>query len=528
MKKQLALLLVIVLLLNALLALVSCQKDTPPEKPDNGENIDAGKDEGGEKEEGKSEVRISIDYLPNEKYGTEDAPAQFHIFNWTCGTITEAGTGWIPWEEADVERLDGSNLGEAVFNRNAAIEEKYGLEITSEYGFFGVSPDYMSFVRADSQNGDGAYQLLISRTFNLVNLLREDHLYDMNLQEKYLHTDQPWWVQDSVTSYTLGNSLYAACTEMLMRDKGAAAALCYNKELAKDYADLPDFYELVEKNSWTMEALIEACDLVDADIAGGWGMNSADDIYGMFGYNDQYLFYNAFGYKFAHINEDGYVEYDFAQSSDDGTIALLQEIFTNILYADWYFNISVRKDVVDGDKIFTKGNALFSSGLLKRAATEFNSMKDEFGILPYPLFNELQENYSSLVYPHYDSVVGIPKATTVAHGKGAEFSAVILEALSWESYYGVSPVFYEEILYARAAKDKKDVDMIKLIMDTRSYDPGQYYDVSGGGIHGSNGYGSLTSDGSSDIASVFEQYGDVSMEMIQKINNLVDGKGYND
>ncbi len=125
-----------------------------------------------------------------------------------------------------------------------------------------------------------------------------------------------------------------------------------------------------------------------------------------------------------------------------------------------------------------------------------------------------------------DSFLYIPKS--VLSTAGAEYSAVILEALSWESYYRVSPVFYDEILYARAAKDTEDKDMLQLIMETRSYDPGLYYDVYLSGLHGGDGFFTLSATGSTDVVSKFKTYGDNAVEAMNRINQLVDGNGYND
>ncbi len=528
MKKYLSLLLAVLMLLSALVLMVACAEETPG----NNDNNPGGPSTPGTPNTpegpsipGKDEPRKPIDYLPSEKFGTEGEPQQFNILNWTCGTDTSAGTQWMPWEEADVLALDGDRLGEAVFNRNAAIEDMYNVEITSEVGAFGVTPDYNAALVSDAQNSEGRYQLYICRTLNIIFLLRNEYLQDMNEYEQYLHTDEPWWVKDSVTSYTVGDGLYAACTEMLLRDKGATATMFYNKILKKDYEDLPDFYSLVNNMEWTMEAMIEAADLVDSDVGGGVGMDSIDDIYGMTGADDPiYYLYNSFGNKWAHINEDGMVQYDFSQDEDGKTVTTLQKIYEEIMYADWYFNDFVNSGMLEeGQYLFADGHALFYSGMMKHSVTRMSNMQQEYGILPHPMYNELQEDYSALVWMHHDSFVAIPKAAVVT--TGADLSAVILEALSWESYYSVSPVFYKEILYARAAKDTPDVDMVKRILNSRSYDPGLYYD-GGSHLHGSEGYLRLTGSRSSDVVSIFASFGDAALEYMDKINNLVRGEDY--
>ena len=102
-------------------------------------------------------------------------------------------------------------------------------------------------------------------------------------------------------------------------------------------------------------------------------------------------------------------------------------------------------------------------------------------------------------------------------------SAVILEALSWESYYSVYPVFYETLLLNRAAKDQQSKEMLKIIFATRSYDPGQYWD-STSGLHGGSGLLRLSETGNANIASIWATHADKVQESIDRINNWIADK----
>ncbi len=519
MKKVLSLILAMLMILTALFTLVACQEENPgvpgTDKPGTGTpgTNNPGGDEPGEEE------RLPIDYLPSEPYGSEGEPETFHILQWTVANQVEPGSDWLPWEEGDVEVQDGNTLGEAVFNRNAIIEQMYNIEITTEYGNLDTTPNYSTMVQQDLTNGGGTYDLMTARALQLTGALEQEWLYDMNKQEQYLHTDSPWWVADSVVSYTLGEHLYAACTEMLLRDKGATATLFYNKELAKDFSDeLPDFYALVNSGEWTMDAMIEAADTVAHDESGNDMLDSNLDVWGMqCGDDTSFYLFNSCGYKYAHIDEDGTIVFDFGMDEDDNGFAVMQDIFDDVMYADWYLNtyLPEGKAIADGKNMFSDGNVFFKQGMLKEPATQLKEMKIEYGILPEPKLNVLQDNYSSLVWMHHDSVVAIP-----AGAKDKAYSAVVLEALSWESYYSVSTVFYEEILYARAAKDTPDKEMIQKILATRSYDPGQYWSFSSQ-VKLMDKILRSTATGDSNVASIWGEEDDAVLAQIQKINDLV-------
>ena len=145
-------------------------------------------------------------------------------------------------------------------------------------------------------------------------------------------------------------------------------------------------------------------------------------------------------------------------------------------------------------------------------------MPDLYGILPHPKIDVDQEEYSSLVWEHHDSILGIPE-----YAADKEMCAVILEALSWESYYTVYPMFYETILLSRAAKDSESKAMLQIILDTRSYDPGLYWD-NASGLHGNDGLLRLSKTGSSDIASKWATYSDTIEENVQEVNNWIADK----
>jgi predicted small lipoprotein YifL len=508
MKKILSLLMVIVMFLSAI-ALASCGNTGSTQGPNtdkpNGDTT--------------TEERIPLD-LPDANYAVSGEATIYNILEWACGGQNEPTPGgWIPWEEGDVDTLDGDMLGKAVFDRNAWVEQEYGVEITKEYASVEVAPTFITRLRNNMDTGDDLYQLVTMRSRNLISFVQEELLFDMNTyKDTILHTDQPWWVQSSVEAYTLGSHLYAACTEFLLRDKGATAALYFNQQIVKDYQDeLPNFFQLVDDKEWTFEQMIDACEVVSGDMDGDDEMASPNDMWGIVGGDDPVFFlYAATGNRFAHIDDAGYLEYDFGYNGD--TVIIMQEIFEDVMYADWYLNAALAEDQeiiskTEGD-VFKDGYSLFSGSMVK-GVTHLSDMQSIYGILPYPMYNDDQERYYSLVWIHHDSTVAIP-----AHAKNTEMCATILEALSWESYYSVYPTFYETILLDRAAKDEDSRRMLEIIFNTRLYDPGQYWDTVTGLQH-SEGLLRLTSTGNADIASVWGRFESKVRDCVDTINAMV-------
>ena len=517
MKKLLTLLMAVLLVLTAtmtMLVLVSCSDDSSDDRKPNGPDVPGESDK-------PTEERIPLD-LPEKNYETGEGKTTFNMLQWTVANQTTPGEHWMPWEEGDVEEEDGDMLGGAVFRRNAWVEENFGVEITTEYASLDIAPSFTQRVITNASTSANEFQLMTLRTYDIFTLIQENMYLDMNQYAgTILHTDQPWWVQDSIDSFTLGSHLYVASSEMLLRDKGSTAALYFNQELAKDYAEeLPNFFEIAENKEWTFEAMLDACEVVASSADGDQEMNSSEDIWGCFGGDDPtFLLFNGMGFKFAHVDDFGYIEYDYGKGD---SLVVMQDIFEKFMFAEWYLNAGVNgKDILgEGEEPFVNGQVLFKSGMVKDTTTTLRQMKELYGILPHPMLDDNQENYSSLVWVHHDSVVGIP-----AHVNDPEMSAVILEALSWESYYSVYPVFYDTILLSRAAKDEESKRMLELIFDSRSYDPGQYYDTgtSASGLQGDDGLLRLAHKGTADIAGMWAGFKPLVDANIEQVNKWVAG-----
>ena len=455
-------------LLMMAMMLVACGNETP-EQPDQPETPDVPSTP--TEPETPADTRIPLD-MPERYYGrTNGDKESFHMLEWTANNWFEAGNVWLPWHEGDTSEEAEDLLGAAVFARNAYVEEQYGVEITQEYVEVNDGK-HLSRLRLDNTTSGNEIQLVTMRSLEAWSYVESGLLYDMNTYAgEILHTDQPWWVQDAVESYTLGDSLYLCSTEMLLRDKGATALMFFNPTLAADYG-LGNLYDLMDNGDWTFEAMISASDVVASDRDGDDLINTRQDIWGITGADDTifYLFAGA-DKKFAHIDEEGYLAYDFGNKD---TILVMEEIFEEVMYAEWYQNGYVNPLPGEGG-MFGDGLALFDFALLKAADIGMRDVEFDYGVLPIPKYDDDQDDYRSLVWVHHDCVLGIPSATF-----DPEMASVILEALSYESYYTLTPVLYDTLLYGRLSKTEDARRGYETVVANRVYDPGQYWEGKAG------------------------------------------------
>ncbi len=152
--------------------------------------------------------------------------------------------------------------------------------------------------------------------------------------------------------------------------------------------------------------------------------------------------------------------------------------------------------------------------MVKNSYLDLREMETEYGILPAPKYSTDQDDYSSLVWVHHDCVVGIPSANF-----DPEMCAIILEALSYEGYYTVTPVLYETLLFNRMAKSAEARSSLETIFATRVYDPGQYW------VGDQSFTGKLlrhTATGTTGIASLWDSYDEMVYEQIEKVNTFIE------
>ena len=493
--RLLACLLVVVMTLSMALSMTSCANEQPDDKApvDDTDNAD-------EQPEEPENARIPTD-LPESNFNG----ATFTILEWTVDDQQTPNTRWMPWEEADVDDTNGDLINDSVYNRNAAVEEQYGVVISKVYASVNnVGLDYMTTVRSMNTTGDDSYQLLTLRSVNIGTLTLENMMHNI-ADSQYINLEKPWWNQDSVTSLSLGGNIYWASSELLLRDKGATACIFYNGRIAEDNG-FDNLYELAQDGEWTMEELVSTATIAATE--NGDNVWNENDIWGAVCGDDtvNYL-YNGAGLKFATITEDGYLEYNFGS---DKQISTLKSIFDEVMYAEFYANTFSNPNAKNVK--FGNDNVLYHFGMIKDVTTH-RQMETNYGILPIPKYDEAQETYSSLVWMHHDTILGIPATV-----KNTDMAEIVLEALSAESYYTVYRDFYDTVIMGRSARDQQSKEMLQIIFDTRSFDPGLIWDNTpfAGKIL------RLSATGTSDIASLWASYKDAIDDRVTELNEKID------
>ena len=418
--------------------------------------------------------------------------------------------GYVPWDEicpsTGMEASPGDLVGDMIYDRTAWLEENYGIVMGCEYLAHG--PNFVTRVRTMVETTSQDYQMVDYFAFGAQKLMGQDYFLNMSDIE-YIDFDDPWWVDSAVEALSLGNYVEFCASDMLLLDKGATTLVYYNIGMAEDLG-ITDLYDLVRNYEWTIDALAEYAELALEDNGDDvwdhndrWGVSNGDD--------PVHNLYIGSGNKFINKDEDGVFYYQYL--SDEETADIMIDILEKVMYADWFWNSWLKRDLgTDYQPKFDEGKALFSFNKAKSCVT-LKNMKENYGILPIPMYDTNQEQYYSQVSNYHDSLFAVPMSAV----GNTEIIGAAIELMSYYSYYNICDNFFETIIQNRGTRDAESKEMLGIIFETRTYDMGLLYDP-----HSlTDKVLRYTGTGETGVVSFWDQYTSQRAESVDRLNELL-------
>lgn len=382
-------------------------------------------------------------------------------------------TGWESRACHDIyaEAENGDTINDAVYTRNLEVFEKYNFSITLENVLFDA---LVTRVKNAVSAGDDVYDLAYLRLYEQKNLVSGGYFIDFNTIPN-IDLSMPWWDQGCVESLTVDGKLYLAASSINISDENATASILFNKQIAANN-DLEDPYQLVRDGKWTMDKMREMYSDVSADVNGD-GQMDGDDLWGFLGGTDVApCFYIGSGGTVVSRDKDGGLYDSMGSDKNFAIVEKVQEIMTDEAnFYNHHLGTQALKSTDDNQyrDLFSDGHGLFFWSRLDEVTT-LRGMETDFGILPTPKFDEAQENYISFVSQHIMGLMSIPNTASDLARTGT-----ILEALAAESYYTLTPAYYDVALKSKASRDDESAEMLDLIFANRIYDLGEYFNFGG-------------------------------------------------
>ena len=360
------------------------------------------------------------------------------------------------WSEGE----NGDTLNDAVYKRNRAVEEAYNMQVSLI-----ELPDTNATVRKNIQAADDFSDIVFpSNIGELMSLAQQGCFLDLN-QVAELKLDQPWWDQ-RIQDLGIHGKLFCATGDISIRDELREMAVLYNKTLYTEF-DYPDPYDLVADNKWTWETMASMIRDVAKDVNGDGDMTTADQ-YGLISENI------AGWYLFLASGRDS-IGYDGKTYTSDIEDAAIYNIFEDvfevlcdkqrvIIMDDGTHEKDLTTETIwtEATKIFSENRALFRTGTFGDTV-DLRDMKTDFGVLPIPKIDASQDSYYCMTHVDIMPLV-IPTTVPDAHK-----TALLTEALAFESMFTLTPSFYEVFLDEKILRDEKSKEMIDILFASKVY-----------------------------------------------------------
>ena len=358
----------------------------------------------------------------------------------------------------DQDELTGDRLSDAIYERNLKVEDLYKINITAYQ--IGSYQDVVNTVQKSVQAGDDFADLVYTPIIPLLKsaYAQPEQYINMHSLEK-LDLNDGWWDPALTGEVTIRDFCPIVTGNAIITDELGLCTIMFNSTLFRTIYPGESLYDLAVEGSWTFDRMQQYAEGAVMDLDGD-GSYTKEDQYGIY-YNtgDGSNFIYAFGYNSLIPTDTGVPEIDMGEELYDyyqkvmgfvngSQTAFLQESLPDS-YMGAFHNFM-------GDK------SLFLTTNLTNTYNHFRDMESDYGVMPYPKFQENQAEYHTVV-TGWAAALAIPGTAT-----DPERTGDILTAMA---YYGddLQKTMNDDILSAKIAREEAFTAAIEIMMDSKYY-----------------------------------------------------------
>ena len=423
----------------------------------------------------------------------------------------EMGKRGDSYRDIWVETQTGDILDDAIWSRNATIEDKFNVKIVERR-----ESDVAAVVKTAVAAGDYICDVAFPLTYNMGTLITEGILQDLSKISGF-QFEQPWWDQDVMADAYVGNdkALYFASSDLTLHNFEMSWCLYFNRRMIEDHQlDLP--YDTVKAGKWTFDELYKYIS-VGANLNGdeSWDWNKdGNSVYGFTSMQPDFIT-QAFvctGNKQIKF-EDGKATLMAGTGNFYDVADKLTKVFGEKGTA--FFS----NDKTNGshyEMVFAAGRSMFCAMEIKGGdgGRKFSDMKDDYGIVPMPKYDENDDYVSPVAVWTY--FLTIPVTNTKL-----DETAIILDAMSYLSYRDIVPKYYDVVLQLKHIRDDETSEMLDIIRDSRTYYTAYAFGL---GEKLRSSLANAITSGQGGAASIVATYKDSTVAEIDKVMEALNSK----
>ncbi|MBR5452513.1 MAG: extracellular solute-binding protein [Clostridia bacterium] len=361
--------------------------------------------------------------------------------------------------EFSVEELTSDVINDSIYNRELSVEDRLDIEIVNAQ----VTVDKLTTEIEKQYNaGDDSYDVVIHANHTLARYVFDGYFTDLYTVD-YLNFDKPWWSDKFNSEAELMDMLFMTTGSLSLSLTRNIYAMYYNKALAENYSsdieELGDLYTVVENGDWTFDKFVELGGEIYKDTNGDT-LYDIDDEYGIayVPYIPLDAIWSSFDINIFSRTEDGWFEMDV---NTDKLYTALDKMYS--LIHDTKGSMSsggFGVDFYDVHKTFANGHVLFMPNMLGVIETpELRNMQDDYGILPYPKYDDSQKEYYSYSHDQY-TAFAIPITSSKPDTAGA-----MLEAMASYAYRDTQPAYFNTALKGKYMSDPQSRKMLDIVVE---------------------------------------------------------------
>ena len=388
------------------------------------------------------------------------------------------GRAWCK-DVIDVDDMNGEVINDAVYNRNAVVEDRLNVKIV-DHKDTGDDYSIVNLMKVQVPAGASDYDVVCTATYTLLKGAAEGHFQNF-LDMDYIDLSRPYWSQGINQAVTIGEGQYLATGAICLSYYRFIFATFFNKNLFDDH-NVPYLYDAVEQGKWTLDYQNEITSDFYADLNG----NNTPDENDRFGFvinHDRIgvdTYWSSLELPILSKDEDGF----FVFTPNKERMATAVERLNNLVWnneSTWRVtNHGSDEEQYDLIKFFAEDRAATVTLRLIEVENEsLRNMESKYGIVPVPKLDEAQTGYHSHIHDNVDGFC-VPLTTT-----GDELSMVgaVMEAMASEGYRTLMPAYYETALKTKYVSDESSVKMLDMVIENLHVDPGFLFVDGTGGFH---------------------------------------------
>ncbi len=368
-------------------------------------------------------------------------------------TVAFEWQGYPYYFHSDEESSDPMEA--ALYSRRLEIEDELGVKMTYFMydGYANLNADIEAEVLMGSTEIDLA---LLHCIVGLNKFTGQGYLYPMDLLP-YVDLEADWWNIEQMEVLRLSDYHYLGVSDYMIP---CPYVLYFNKDLVEDLG-LDDPYQLVKDQKWTLDAFETMARAATKDVNTDGVYDVENDMFGL-AVNDtsNYVsFVTAFNQNFTKRDEDDHLVLALNTETTADVFARFAELTKdNVFYPD---------PAEQPEQITMDSGRLLFYGAPISASEDLRDVDVPYGILPFPKYDEEQEDYRTL---DWGGLMAVPSVVSDEALVGA-----VLELLAFKASEEVIPAYYDLVLDGQLAQDPETSDMLDIIFDTICYDAGMNY-----------------------------------------------------